>query len=290
MYDAEADPLAEAGEPVEPHVTLVSMTHNPLRVMAAASSLYTGGIVRDANDITKEEAIRQFEDTSRTTLQAAFEFVELHFLIEGVTRAFTHQLVRQRTGVYVQESMRFAVKHNAAFEVAMPPSIARLKEDAPARVVWTRTVLEIAAAYEKLISSGIPAEDARGLLPTNITTRVHYKTNLRNLSDHAGMRLCTQAQYEWKQVWREMLEAILAYPTPNDVRNIWQYREIVRLFKPVCYKTGKCEFMANIDRFCAIRERVEAHHAAGEKSDTWSDIDPLEPLMEGAARLPPDMR
>ena len=31
-------------------------------------------------------------------------------------------MVRQRTATFVQESLRFAVKDNAAFEVALPPS------------------------------------------------------------------------------------------------------------------------------------------------------------------------
>ena len=34
---------------------------------------------------------------------------------------------------------------------------------------------------------GVPAEDARGLLPTNIATRLHYRTDLRNLVNTAGM-------------------------------------------------------------------------------------------------------
>jgi flavin-dependent thymidylate synthase len=287
MYHSEPDLQALAGEPVTPKVTLLSMTRNPLRVMAAAASLYSGGVMRDPFDVPEAEARKLFADMTKTTLKAPLEFIDLHFLFEGVTRAFTHQLVRQRTAVYVQESMRFAVKDNAAFEVALPPSLQGLHEDDPRLVMWNQTVKDISRAYNALINAGVPAEDARGLLPTNITTRVHYKTNLRNLAEHAGMRLCSQAQQEWKQVWRGIVEAILAYPTPNDTMNTWQYREIVRLFKPVCYSTGKCEFMASTDRHCSIRERVELHHQAGVPSSHWNDINPLEPLAEGAARLAP---
>jgi flavin-dependent thymidylate synthase len=270
-------------------VTLISMTSNPLRVMAAASELYAGRIVRSPGDISRTKAEEWLRDMTKTALQAPLEFIDLHFLLEGVTRAFTHQLVRQRTGVYVQESQRFAVKDNAALEVAMPPSIAKLNDDDPRRVSWNLAVERIASTYEGLVSTGVPAEDARGLLPTNITTRVHYKTNLRNLCEHAGMRLCTQAQYEWKQVWEGFVGAILSYKAcpPSDR---WQLNAIVSLFKPVCFRTGKCEFMADTDRWCGIRERVEAHHTAGDPPDTWSDINPLEPLQEGAARLSPEMR
>jgi flavin-dependent thymidylate synthase len=286
MYRAQHNEMADRGEEVVPRVYLVAMTPNPLRVMAAAAELYAGRVVTDPEDISRETALKWFGDMTRTALQAPLEFIDLHFMFEGVTRAFTHQLVRQRTAVYVQESQRFAVKDNAMLEVSYPPSIAKLNDDHPMRVVWDKAVSENSWAYNAMVEGGIPAEDARGLLPTNITTRVHYKTNLRNLAEHAGMRLCSQAQYEWKQVWFGILEAINEYG-PDDQR--WQQKRIASLFRPICYRTGNCEFRAETDRFCAIRERVMAHHARGEGPQTWVDIDSREALREGAARLAPDM-
>lgn len=288
MYRARPDELAQIGEPVHPQVTLVSMTPKPIRVIAAAASLYSGGVVHDAQEVTKELALALFDDMSKTTLKAPLEYVDLHFIFEGVSRAFTHQLVRQRTAVYVQESMRFAVKDNAAFEVMMPPSIDRLADDAPQRLIWHDAVVSVAHAYNALIESGIPAEDARGLLPTNITTRVHYKTNLRNLAEHAGLRLCSQAQNEWKEVWEGILWAIRNYW--EGLTEEWEKDAILSLFKPICYRTGRCEFRASTDRFCAIRDRVEAHHAKGEPPSEWSDINPMDALREDAARISPEMQ
>jgi len=293
MYEAEPDPTVQAGSAVHPTATLISMTPNPLRTMAAASGLYSGRVVRDVGEVSKDEALAALASVQKTTLKAPLEFIDLEFLLEGVTRNFTHQLVRQRTGVYVQESLRFAVKRGGEAEVAMPPSIARLKEDAPQRIIWENSVHTACISYERLVDSGIPAEDARGLLPSNITTRVHYKTNLRNLADHAGYRLCSQAQYEWKQVWQAMINAILDYPMRQGLyyanSDLWQYQAIAGLFKPICYETGKCEFMGAEDRFCSIRVRVENHHERGEKPETWTDIDPREPLRDGAARLAPEV-
>jgi flavin-dependent thymidylate synthase len=284
MYDAELNPLAAVGQDVRPQAYLISMTPNPLRVMAAASELYAGRVVTDPEMVSRETAERWLADMTKTALQAPLEFIDLHFLFDGVTRAFTHQLVRQRTAVFVQESQRFAVKTGARWEVAYPPSIADLKDDDPRRVLWDGAVTHSADIYTALIEAGVPAEDARGLLPTNITTRVHYKTNLRNLATHAGMRLCSQAQAEWKMVWAEMINAIWQYGPQEDR---WQQEAIGRLFKPVCYQTGRCEFRAETDRHCVIRERVEAHHAKGEGPEVWIDIDPREPVREGAARLAP---
>lgn len=291
-----ADEAMWEGEPTpdRPVVRLLSMTHNPVRIMAAASETYVGRTVRDPDDVTRAEAEHWFDENQKTRLQAPFEFVDLHFLIEGVTRAFTHQLVRQRTGVYVQESLRFAVKTREAYSVALPPSLQALPDDHPWYIQWAKAVNFTANTYWALVDSGMPAEDARSLLPTNITTRIHYKTNLRNLAEHAGLRLCSQAQHEWKAVWAEFIRAIRNYWKHMDASaayknaNKWQYELIAGLFKPICYATGKCEFMGAADRYCSIRERVEAHHVKGERPETWDDINPAEPLIEGAARKKKD--
>lgn len=284
MFHAEPDTQAQRGHVVTPRVTLISQTAKPLQVMAAAAEMYKGHVVRDVQEVDKRTAMFWFTEMTRTKLQAALEFVDFHFLIEGVSRAFTHQLVRQRTAVYVQESMRFAVKDNAAFEVSLPPTLAMLKDDDPKRAIWDNAVKSAGRIYNSLINAGVPAEDARGLLPTNITTRIHYKTNLRGLAEHSGLRLCSQAQFEWKQVWDSIIKAIVTYGPAEDA---WQQAQIVGLFAPVCYQTGRCEFRGENDRWCVIRDRVEAHFKKGEGPELWADINPLEPLMDGAARLKP---
>lgn len=281
MYSA-APMVNSADEPVEPSVTLLSMTPQPLRIVAAAAQMYKGDPVMSPDDISQDMAEEWLRVILANNFDTPLEFVSFHFLIEGVTRAFTHQLVRQRTAAYVQESMRFAVKEGAAVEVALPPSIAVLKDDDPNRKIWDDTVARVGWAYNSLVNNGIPAEDARGLLPTNITTRIHYHTNLRNLRDHAGKRLCSQAQYEWKQVWAQIIQAILSYDDAG--RGRWQQRAICRMFRPICYQTGKCEYPLPLGRYCSIRDRVDAHYAKGDKPDTWTDINPQEPLHYKAAR------
>lgn len=315
MFHAEEMPfdVNETG----PRVHLLSMTIDPLAAIAAACKMYKGEVVRSYADVTHAERHEYFEQVKNTKLKAPFEFVKFHFMIEGVTRSFTHQMVRQRTATFAQESLRFAVKDGIDEEVALPPSLAALPQDDPRVRVWRRGVNGVDDAYHALVEAGIPAEDARGLLPHNITTRLHYTTDLRSLQDHAGNRLCTQAQFEWRQVWVRIVEAIRTY-RPHaamlrsatntsehfrselehvDASDAWQYEAIADLFRPVCYLTGKCEFMADFDRACSIRDRVEANHQIGRPSSEWEqpwgsggpgDIDPIRPiewLMDpGAAR------
>jgi flavin-dependent thymidylate synthase len=273
--------MGNGRDPVKPKAYLLNMTDAPLRALAAAAELYHGRVVRYKYDLDKKTCMRWFDDMTQTKLAAPLEFVNFHFLLEGVSRAFTHQLVRQRTAVYVQESMRFAVKENAAFEVAMPAFIAGLREDDPRRKLWQDHVGDMAERYTQLINSGVPAEDARGILPTNITTRVHYATNLRNLADHAGNRLCTQAQFEWRLVWAEIISAIRVQGF--DYADPWEIEAICSLFRPVCFQTGRCGFDSSADRTCSIRPRVKAHEAAGERPDTWNDIADWEWLADPTA-------
>jgi flavin-dependent thymidylate synthase len=280
MYKAQ--PMDHEFGEVLPKVTLVSATPAPLRTMAAATGMYSGKVVDNPYLVSQEDARTALDDMTKTALKAGLEFIDFHFLFEGVTRAFTHQLVRQRTAVYVQESMRFAVKEDAGAAVGTPPSIMGLKDDDPRRVVWDNAVADVGEAYGRLIGAGVPAEDARGILPTNITTRVHYKTNLRGLSEHAGFRLCTQAQFEWRVVWSQIVEAIHNFHTPG-IGDSWEFQLIAGMFRPICYRTGKCEFMASVDRHCSIRDRVQEHAAKGEPSSTWVDISPREWMADPAS-------
>jgi flavin-dependent thymidylate synthase len=311
----KAEPVAaEDG----PKVYLLEMTSDPLGSIAALSAMYTGKVTRSKEDVNDEERAHHLSEMQKTKLTTPLEAVKLHFMIEGVTRAFTHQLVRNRTSAYAQESMRFAVKED--MPVALPPSLQGTMSEiewkaaalsdygydadlAPAfdresdlqkqRIIWDETVEEIRCAYNALVGMGMPAEEARGLAPTNVLTRINWVTDLRTLLDVAGVRLCTQAQFEWRAVFGQIVQAIrenykqdrrwihlaeVGDDSPDSDKKDWlqriqaveaEYGAISNLMRPICYKTGKCEFMSDADRACSIRDRVQANHSIGRKSSEW---------------------
>lgn len=274
-----ADPAQFLAEPieknesgvVEPKVYLLWMTPEPLRVLAAVNHIYTGRNVRDLMEVDIEDALYQYDQAQKNPLKAPYEAIRFHFLLEGVDRTFTHQLVRQRTAAYAQESLRFAVKENAVGDTTMPLTIARLAEDDPRRVVWERALEQISEAYEALVNNDIPSEDARGLLPHAIATRIHYMTDLRGLTYHAGRRLCTQSQYHWRVVFAKIIAAIRDYEGPGS--NYVQQQAIANSFdfRPVCFQENRCPFQDDSARDCNIKERVEWFTAHGIKSDRWDD-------------------
>lgn len=318
-----------------PQVYILQGTPDPLGSVVAFSSMYTGRTVRDKSTITDDERRYHLEQMKATKLKAPLEAVNFHFMVEGVTRSFTHQMVRQRTAVFAQESLRFAVKEDFTGEVVLPPSLQgtiglrqwceengidhdnrldidhydefqRETDAQQMRLMWDNDNERVNELYNWLVNKGMPAEDARGRLPHNIATRLNYATNLRNLQDHAGNRLCTQAQFEWRNVWMKIISAMRDYCTlgcrfEHDVHSPfcdnWQWNAIADLFRPVCYLTGQCEFKAEFDRKCSIRGRVDEFHNAGIPSTGWGveheladgrrllPVSPAEWLLDhGAAR------
>jgi flavin-dependent thymidylate synthase len=277
----QAKPILKVGDRVVPQVFLLSATPDPLGALAAGFLMYKGEPVMDLADITDDERRWAWEESIKGHLKAPWEFIDFQFIIEGVTRAFTHQLVRQRTAVYAQESLRFAVKEGFADEVAVPHSV---RGSEASEKIWSKSVKQTEAAYESLVNMGIPAEDARGLLPHAVTTRVIYKTTLRGLLEHAGNRLCTQAQFEWRAVFMGIMRAIRhhrsSYPSIDPDTGVvhqntsasWQWELIAspvpQTFAPICYRLGHCPWMGTLDRGCTIRERVN--------EGKFDEIDPME--------------
>lgn len=276
-----ADPAMFAAEPMEstvPRVHLLWATPDPLGAVAAACRMYEGKPTYDLNSVDEEGKKHYWEQVGKTHLKAPLEFVKMHFFIEGVTRSFTHQMVRQRTAVYAQESLRFAVKEDLSSETQYPPSLASVEpskdglhptEEQQAKRVWDEAIEVAGDAYNTLVNMGVPAEDARGLMPHAVTTRLNYCTDLRALIEHAGNRLCTQAQFEWRYVFTEIIRVL------REQGGGWEVIADSNAFRPVCYAKGHCPFSADFDRGCTIRSRVDR----GE----FEKIDDREWLMDPAA-------
>ena len=69
---------------------------------------------------------------------------------------------------------------------------------------------EISKLYCEFTEAGIPAEDARAVLPNAAATSLVASLNLRELIHIANLRLCTRAQYEIRCMVKAMCDAIIA--------------------------------------------------------------------------------
>lgn len=154
-------------------------------------------------DMTADELKPQLEYIAGT-LRSSWEFVDFQFQINGVTRAFTHQFVRTRTASYAQQAQRVVDLSNTG--VQMPETVAN---DPKARAVWDAVVENMNLGYKFLQARGIPNQDCRGIVPTNILTNITAKINLRTLADLVGKRQNLRAQGEYADVVRGMVACVL---------------------------------------------------------------------------------
>jgi flavin-dependent thymidylate synthase len=156
-------------------------------------------------------------DYMRHTIQSSWEFVDYVFLIEDVSRAFTHQLVRHRHASYAQQAQRAVDMTD--FDYITGPSI---ESDPELMKFYASAMTSIASDYERLVQLGANRQDARGVLPTNIATNIIMKTNLRSLHDMALKRLCVKAQGEAQDVFRAMVASVLTiHPYFNKFIRVW---------------------------------------------------------------------
>lgn len=140
---------------------------------------------------------------------SVFEFAQFHFHIEGVSRALLAQITRHRTGKFCVRSQRYVDESRMRF--VLPKSIEANKS---ALMIYSNVMSIIEDAYTELTENfGIPKEDARMVLPNACETVIDFSVDFRNLMHFFNERLCTNAQWEIRELAQEMKSLIIAkYP------------------------------------------------------------------------------
>ncbi len=87
----------------------------------------------------------------------------------------------------------------------IPPSIAERLELA-AR--FKEQLKSLHDTYAALVEAGIPAEDARYILPNAAETKIIMTMNARELLHFFGLRCCERAQWEIRAMAVEMLRLV----------------------------------------------------------------------------------
>lgn len=187
-------------------VTLLYHTPEPERAVATAARLCyapVGG--RELMESLTDEKIRKV----LTTIMASGHFSTLEhasytFAVEGVSRALTHQLVRHRLASYNQQSQRY-VKFKEEPPIVRPASVDTNPEAAQA---FDEAIEACWQAYDKLVQAGVPAEDARYILPNACETKIVVTMNIRELMHFFSNRCCNRAQWEIRELAWKMLELV----------------------------------------------------------------------------------
>lgn len=225
-----------------PKVNLISCTENPEELMATLANGYNGVyddflMFEDRDNI---EVLKLVEDIKSTALRTPMEAVQLTWLIQDVTRAWTHQAVRYRVGAsYVQESMRFWGKRDA-YKVFVPKTVL---DEPLALDEYMRACAKGIKGYVQMRSLGIPDQDCRGSLPTNILTQMFMTVTLNTQAHIINTRWCCQAQQsEWMPVMLQM-------------RQQMQEVNLDQFMSPPIEQGKSCGYGASFDRPCVWKNR-----------------------------------
>lgn len=152
-----------------------------------------------ANQDKMWKLVKQVLDSGH---QSIAENITFTFAIEGISRACANQLTRHRAGiVFAQQSMRYVNASDCDFVV--PEGLSK-----EAYNIIGETLAKCKGAYQQLIDLGVKKEDARSILPLCTTTNLTMTVNLRELIHLCNLRLCTRAQKEIRDLFKEIAKEV----------------------------------------------------------------------------------
>ena len=172
-------------------VTLIQQTPNPIETIAKIASI--------CYDSDPKNPLGLVKHLYRNGHHSCFEHIYFTFKIEGISRACSHQLVRHRHCAFTQRSQRYCDETDA--EYITPDGIKDLN-------LWWADVANSFNGYEAQKLIGTPSEDARYLLPNACATSLYLSCNLRELIHIANERLCSRAQWEIRDLVKEMVALV----------------------------------------------------------------------------------
>jgi thymidylate synthase (FAD) len=142
---------------------------------------------------------------------SVLEHAVWNFVITGVSRSFTHELVRHRAGwAYSQLSQRYVNESESPY---VEPDV--IADDPALHAIWAGAVNEARTAYDRLVAGlgrhyasepdgtlrrKLARQAARSVLPNATETRIFVTANARALRHFIEMRGAEAADVEIRKV------------------------------------------------------------------------------------------
>ena len=175
-------------------VTLIQAAPNPIETIAQMASICYDSDPKNPLGLVKHLYLNGH--------LSVMEHIYFTFKIEGISRACSHQLVRYRHCSFTQRSQRYCSEDGFGF--VTPPSIAKIDVMGG----YPGLMDTIAENYEELQALDIPNEDARYVLPNACETSLYLSCNLRELIHMSNERLCRRAQWEIRELVKQMIALV----------------------------------------------------------------------------------
>ncbi|PSP27623.1 thymidylate synthase (FAD) [Halobacteriales archaeon QH_2_65_14] len=156
-----------------------------------------------------------------------FEHPHATFAVKGISRSCMAQITRHRHVSFDIQSMRYVSFDDVdpadvreGEMVVVPPSatdpdwVGRNQETGPVdeetaaerEQLFRETIANSFEAYQELLEYGMPPEDARYVLPIGTKVNMVMSMNARMLMHVADMRAAADAQWEIRQMTRDVLD------------------------------------------------------------------------------------
>lgn len=197
----------------------------PSEIIAKEGARYLKSKASDGGKGTDaDRLIRMIKSSGHTS---TFEGITFNFAVEGVSRALLAQLTRHRIGtgfsVQSQRYVKFGSDdRSGGFDYVVPHTVTEDKQtemlgcncymsyEASALQVFDDAMTYLQDAYDALRKAGVPAEDARAVLPNAAACNLVLTFNLRSFLDFYGKRKSGKgAQAEIAGLAKDLKNAII---------------------------------------------------------------------------------
>jgi len=125
-----------------------------------------------------KEGKRLFDHIMKSKHVSTMEHLHFSFAVEGVSRALLTQLTRHRHLSFSVQSQRYnkfsSDSRSGGFDYVVPETVKNNLNE-----FYEYWMKEVQKAYDLLIASGVPQEDARSVLPNAATCNLVTSGNLR---------------------------------------------------------------------------------------------------------------
>jgi len=204
------------------YIELIAITPNAEAVIEQAGRTCYQSTSRTGQD-SKRNFIRRIIENGH---HSVLEHASATFRITGVSRSFTHQLVRHRLCAFSQRSQRYVNEKNFTF---VEPESIREKTEAHELFEWF--IAEAKDTYCKLQELGIKNEDARFVLPNAVQSEIVISANFRELRHIFYVRCNRHAQWEIRNVALQMLR-IMKKEAPSVFQDFLIDQEAAAAYTP----------------------------------------------------------
>ena len=186
-------------------VELLKYTNEPEKTCAIAGRLcYSAvGIEELKEQLTQDKIEDILKRIIKSGHLSVLEHASFTFGIEGVSRALLAQLTRHRIASFSVQSQRYVKFNKKGVDFVIPPTISK---DENLLKKYNEFLKLSQQYYNDFLEAGIPAEDARYVLPNASSTKIVITMNARELRHFFALRCCNRAQWEIRDMACRMLK------------------------------------------------------------------------------------